>query len=1013
MIKRVPFCLSALIIVFTSLTFSSLALAQQPQEQTQTIEQIEISGNRRIPRETILYYVQSKVGDRYNPEQIGRDFQAILALGFFDPLKSKIFTENGPRGGLVVTFQVVEYPVIRDLQYRGLKSATESDLLEQFKKQRVSITKDSQFDPVKANAARNVIREVLAEKGHPDATIDLEIVDISATAIGLIFNINEGPLVRIKTIEFTGTNKFSQRQLRGAMKLVKESGLITSFTSKDIYSKDKLEYDLEKLRFYLGTKGYLQAKVGEPEVERAGEVSGGIPLPIPLLHKKGPGIKITVPLEIGRAYKITKVTEKGVTIFQPGVVSAVSLLRAGDLGNSDKIRKGLENIKNLYGQQGYINATADIEPKWTEKTPEEGEVEIEVTVDEGRQFTLHRLEFIGNTNTRDVVLRREVLLTEGSVYNKRLWDLSLLRLNQLGLFDEIKDKDAQTRTNPRTQEVDIDLNVHEKGRQSIQLNGGVSGIGGSFFGLSYSTNNLLGYGEALTFELSAGNRQLYFLAGFTEPYFLGKPISLGFQVFVQKLQFIGQGFNFQANQQLLQAAVFGLSSINADTLFTQRTVGGTVTASAPLLYFLRNKWKKAQFAHIGLSYSLTGSSVEDPKINQDPDPSKHIDVTFSQPRVITSRVTPSFSYRTLNGTLDPTSGQEFFVGLGLAGGILGGDVNLFSPTFQYKYFRPMAKKTSEHPQVLGMRFLFAHVRSFGTPFNNRCNFTGAALSDTSCSFSFVGGVPIFERFFLGGETDIRGYNVRSISPVVPVDAFLATRNVQPIVIDASGNLVAAPAGTVHPSAIRSLTYETPGTVTATGACGETPGPNCNVVKVPQIPTPTGGDTQLLYNLEYRIPIVGPITLAAFADVGTVFNARKYKDQVTSTNFINRKCSSIDLSDCISPSGILLNPAGRVATQDEIQNAASASGGAAGFRTIFLQGDSRNFSLVRLSQQSIKPFSDIRSSLGAEVRVQVPFINVPFRLIFAYNPNAKTDPNDPTVFFIERRTVVRFSVGRTF
>ena len=180
MIKRVPLLFSALIIVLTSLNFSSSALAQQTPGQDVVIDEIQTIGNRRIPRETILYYVQSKIGDRYIKEQVARDFEAVLAMGFFDPIKSKLLDETGPKGGHIVIFSLSEYPVIRDLQYRNLKSVTESDVLEGLKKQHVSVTKDSQFDPVKANAARNVIRELLAEKGHPKATVDLEIEDISA-----------------------------------------------------------------------------------------------------------------------------------------------------------------------------------------------------------------------------------------------------------------------------------------------------------------------------------------------------------------------------------------------------------------------------------------------------------------------------------------------------------------------------------------------------------------------------------------------------------------------------------------------------------------------------------------------------------------------------------------------------------------------------------------------------------------------------------------------------------------
>lgn len=1002
--KRIAlFFLSALIALFLPLSPSVLAHDDQAnqsvaQSQDAIIEDIEIRGSRRIPKESILYYVQSKVGERYSEAQARRDLEAILNLGFFDPLKARVSTIDGPKGGKILIFQLSEYPIIRDLQYRGLKSATESEVLTRFKERKVGVSKESQFDPSKANAARIAIRDLLAEKGYPDAEVNIEVEDISATAVALIFNVKEGPRVRVKEISFTGLgNKFSQRRLRGAMKLVKEAGLISTFTSKDVYFRDKLLADLERVRLYLGSQGYLQAKIGEPQVAREGKVRAGIPL-IPFLQKEGPGLKIVVPVEVGRRYRITKVEEKGVTLFQPGVVTAVTGLKVGDIASAEKIQKGVyENIKNVYGDRGYIEASADLEPKFIDKTEEEGDVEFTIQVDEGKQFTMRRLEFIGNTNTRDVVLRREVLLNEGDPYSKKYWDLSILRLNQLGLFEEIKEKDAITRTNPRDQTVEIDLQVKEKGRQQIQLNGGVSGYAGSFFGISYSTNNLLGYGETLAIDMQGGNRQLLFSVGFTEPYLLGKPISLGVSLFAQKYAFIGSGFNFANAQQILQASFFGLSSINADTLFTQRTVGGTVTMSAPLMVFTRKLERYSRFTRVGASYSLTGTSVQDPKVNRDADPKNDIPVTFSQPRIITSRISPYLSYNTLNSYLDPTSGQSVTATFSLAGGPLGGDVKVFSPSFEYKFFMPAFRRRSERPHVIGMRFLAAHARSFGTPIDTK-------------SLSFVGGVPIFERFFLGGEYDIRGYNIRSVSPVVKVDSYLSTRGpIKPQILGANNQFVDAPSGIVAPSVIRQFTFDTPEGACAPSAGGTFPA-NCNVVQARSFFTPVGGDTELLYNIEYRVPVISDkLSAVAFADIGSVFNARKYKDQLLLTNFINQT---------ITPTGIIVNPAGRIATQGEIQSATipgqTPSGGLPpGFTQVYLTGESRNYDIVRLSQEPVKFLSDVRSSVGLEFRVQVPVINVPFRLIFYYNPSVKTDITDPRVLFIERRTGVRFSVGRTF
>ncbi len=987
--KRITLLVSSLLI----LAFSLPVFAQQPAPgQEVLVEDVEFRGNRRIPKDTLGYSIQTKKDDRYNPEQIRRDFESLLNLGFFDPLKSRVLDADGPKGGKIVIFEVKEYPIIRDLQYRGMKSATESELFTKFKERRVSVTKETQFDPGKINGARIVLREVLAEKGHPDAKVDIEIEEINQTSIALIFNVEEGPRVRIKDIIFTGTDKFSQRRLKGAMKVVKESGLIASFQSKDIYFKPKLEYDLENVRQFLGSKGYLNARLGEPVVERVEKSVSGIPI----ISRKGPGLKITVPVEVGRRYKVKSVKEEGVTLFQPGVVSLYSGLRQGEYANAETIRKGIyekDGLKALYGDRGYINASAELEPEFTDTNQDEGEVAFLIRVEEGKQYTLRRLEFIGNSNTRDKVMRREIAINEGDPYSKRLWDISILRLNQLGLFEEVKDKDANTRTNDREQYVDVDLQVKERGRQSINLSGGVSGLYGSFFGLSYSTNNLLGFGETLEVSLNGGNRQQLINVGFTEPYFLGKNISMSVNLFLSKYQFVGSGFYFN-NASLQQSSLFGTAGLDADTLFSQSTAGGTLNFSAPFFVFGAKRFPKlSRFARVGLSYTLSTNKTEDPKVNTDADPKNNIPVTFSQPKILTSRISPYLSYDTRNSYLDPTRGMSVTANFQLSGGVLGGDVNVFSPTLDFKYFLPVLRKNTDKPHVIGMRFLGQHAMAFGKRFDAN-------------SLAFVGGVPIYERFFLGGEYDIRGYNIRSISPVARIDSFLSTRNVRPQIIDPNDptRYIDAPAGYVSPTVLRQFAYDAP-----TGTCTETPSANCNVGRNPAYAngffTPIGGDTSLVYNLEYRVPIFSMLAVAAFADVGSVFNLRKFKsDQLSVSNFLEQPIAD----------GVILNPAGRVATTEELAQAAiPGSGIPPGFRSLRLLGESRSYDVVRLTQNQDKVFSDLRASLGAEIRVQVPMLNVPFRLIFAFNPNARVDPFDPKTLYLERRTAIRFAVGRTF
>src|ERR671926_150093 len=175
---RVAACAACLMLLNTALPVMSVR-AQEPapaapaQQQRVLVEDVQIEGNRRLRDEDILYHIQTRAGDVYNPAQVQRDLQALLNLPFFDKTATSVSViDPGPRGGVVVRFTVKELPVIRDLQFKGLKSVGEADVLKAFREQRVGVTKESVYDPVKINNARRVLKELLSEHGHPNATID-------------------------------------------------------------------------------------------------------------------------------------------------------------------------------------------------------------------------------------------------------------------------------------------------------------------------------------------------------------------------------------------------------------------------------------------------------------------------------------------------------------------------------------------------------------------------------------------------------------------------------------------------------------------------------------------------------------------------------------------------------------------------------------------------------------------------------------------------------------------------
>jgi outer membrane protein insertion porin family len=1002
--------------------------AQQPQQQQRLVEEVDIIGNRRLRKEDILYYIQTRPGDVYNEAQVARDLQTILALGFFDKVGTRVTTADAPRGGIVVTFEVVELPIVRDIQFEGLKSVAESDVLKAFREKRVGVSKEAILDPVKVKTAERTIKEMLAAKGHPNALVNANIEKVSQTSSAITFVINEGARVRVAEIHFEGSKVFKSSSLRSRMKYVKEAGLITRFRNEDILDRQKLDYDLHLVDNYMKSKGYLQAHHGDPVITGLGKRRTGFPiLPLPFLSSVDETLRVTVPIVDGKLYRVGDVKIEGNSIFAENVIKAFIGLQKGEVANGEALSKGLfENLKKAYGTQGFIQYTAEVNPTFKDSptNPNEGVADFVITIDEGKQFTLRRLEFTGNTFTRDNVLRREVLINEGDIYNQQYFEFSITRLNQLGYFNPIdKDKDADFRTNEEEGLVDVTVKVAEKGRQQISFNGGVSGIGGSFFGLEYSTNNLFGRGEVLAINLAAGNRQRSFQFSFTEPYIRNRPISAGFTLFAYSQKFFGEGTFLSQNtaaQQGASGSLFDFFNTNEENLFTRNSLGASIFASAPLSEFYRKR-PFTQFSRVGLSYQISQSSVKDPPVNSQGQSTQVIPIIYRQPNIVTSRATGSFVYDTRNASIDPTKGRSLTASVALAG--LGGDVRTYEPTLEFTQFYPIRKKRSEYPEVFGFRIVLGTVGSFAE----------SAKVRNSNSLAFIDGVPIYERFFLGDEFTIRGYNVRSISPVSPLDNFITSRNVV---------LATNAAGTPNP---------VPGLPQSlANAVGLFTGPTgSNVVTLPRLYTATGADTQMLGNFEYRVPLIGRTVQAAlFVDVGSAFNLRSKRDQVYSTEFLSDDpfLATLGFISCPRAGGITLASLTALAACQNFTNLAflpitgglvardnrlitraeydealrvgpvdPISGLPFGLQQVFIRGEAQRNTVARLNQSLFAKLGDLRSSMGAEIRVQVPILNVPFRLIYAYNPNARRDQviNGFPFFFDEKRSLFRFSVGRTF
>ena len=506
--------------------------------QQDLIVGIQVHGNRRIPADTVKARIFSKVGDVYDTAAIERDFNALWNTGYFEDIR---FEREQSAKGWILHIYLKERPTIREINYTGLNAVSTSDVLDRFKERKVGLSVENQYDPTKIKKAEVVLKELLAEHGRQFATIRTEVRPIPPAAVGITFVIKEGPKVKVGRIRFRGNKHISDRTLRAAMKNLKPIGIPHSIFLENIFAKTydatKLEEDTERVRAEFQNRGYFKVLVDEPktEIHDTGHTGFHIPLLQPGLGKS---VDITMPIEEGERYRLGTITFKNnKAIPNSAALRSLFPMKDGEIFSREKVAKGLENLRKAYGEAGYINFTSVPDTKFDD---EKKIVNLTIDVDEGKQFYVRRIEFQGNTTTRDKVIRREIALEEGQIYNSRYWELSLLRLNQLGYFDQLKPDDPNTterHLDEKAGTVDLTLKVKEKGKNSIGLQGGVSGLAGAFVGINYSTNNFLGLGETLSVQASLGSRQRDVVFGFTEPYLFDRPIQAGFNVYLRKINY--------------------------------------------------------------------------------------------------------------------------------------------------------------------------------------------------------------------------------------------------------------------------------------------------------------------------------------------------------------------------------------------------------------------------------------------------------------------------------------------
>jgi len=885
-------------------TLSGVPAAAAAGSGAQVLCQPEVIGNRRIPKDSILARIASHQGDPYDPATVERDFNSIWNTAYFENVR--IERVDTPACVQLVVY-VREKPTIRSIDYTGLNAVTLSDVQERFKKAKVGLTVESQFDETRVKRAEDVLKDLLSEHGHQFATIRTEIKTIPPSSVGITFKIKEGPTVKVGKIAFDGNNNLSDHVLRDAMVNSKPVGIPHSILLENLFARtfdaSKLDEDTERVRQAYRDHGYFMAETSEAQTHVRDE--GGLNW-FTLRPSTGKRIDIMMPVEEGERYKLGGIAFTGNKMFSnTRALRAQFAQKDGEWFNATLFGKGLKELQKAYGSQGYINMVANPVPR---RDDAKKLVFWDVDIDEGKQFYVSRIEFAGNTVTRDKVIRRELLLQEGEIYSSQRWDISILRLNQLGYFDVLKtEDDTETHHNDDEGTVDLLLRVKEKGKNSISVNGGISGLSGTFVGLAYQTNNFLGLGETLSANANIGDLSRNLSLGFNEPYLRNKPISVGMEVFSRKFDYnpakaysIANGVS--ANVSTAQSSLL--------TNYNTATTGFTASASEPL----KHLWSSRGVSRVGITYALSRASVTTFNDNtRNVFQSLAFRSGVAGPNqlngIITSTISPSFTYSGLDRAVGPHSGRDFNISVAIAGS--GGNVKFVSPVASFRQFYPMKglRINGEGRNVLGMRIQLAHINGFG----------GEVAPPTN-------------RIYGGGESDIRGFDIRAASPYtfIPVKVQFNLTN---------------PDGSTVP---RDPTNPSLGNI-------EIPLPIYRLVSV-------GGDTQLTSNIEYRIPTPIPqVTFAFFTDFGLTGDLQQgqLRQSVAGASVLASPlygCPTFVNGSCYG--GISLaanNPLGLPA-----------------------------FSPLQLTPVPHTNFVP-RMSNGAELQVILPIVNAPFRLYYAYNP----------------------------
>ncbi|MBU0767471.1 MAG: outer membrane protein assembly factor BamA, partial [Proteobacteria bacterium] len=463
------------------------------------VASVVIAGNKRIESDAIKRIIKTKPGDIYLSKSLSDDLKAVFAMGYFDDIR--IEADDTPDGKKII-FRVKEKATIRVIHFKGNKVFKEDKV-----KENLTIKTGSILNPFKIRRNIGRIEELYKEKNYHNVKVTYNIHQLEHNQADLEFDIDEGEKVLIKSVTFEGNNAYTDKILKKMMK-TSEKGFFSWVTSSGDLKMEDVDQDISKLSGFYYNNGYIQARIGEPQIEY-----------------KGDWIYITIKIDEGPQFKVGTVDITGDLVLPKDELKERLKITKETYYNREVVRNDILPLTDLYSDEGF--AYADISPT-IDKDFDNLKVNITYSVQKGKQVFFESIIIGGNIKTRDKVIRRELAVYEQELYSGRKLKRSVRNLYRVDYFEDIK---VNTVKGSADDQMILKIDVTEKPTGTMSFGAGYSSQESVYGSASVSQRNLFGRGQVLDLEGQIGGRTSLYKLSFTEPWLFDIHLSAGVDLY--------------------------------------------------------------------------------------------------------------------------------------------------------------------------------------------------------------------------------------------------------------------------------------------------------------------------------------------------------------------------------------------------------------------------------------------------------------------------------------------------